>query len=57
MNVYLYVPYRIVNYEFDQGIIFSKVVAQEPGKISNGVFFSTKNVDFILKKFKFVVVS
>ena len=34
MNVYMYVPYRIVNHAFDYIMIFSKVVAHEPGKVS-----------------------
>ena len=33
MNVCLYVPYRIVNHGFDNVMIFSKVVAHEPGRV------------------------
>ena len=34
MNVSLYIPYRIINYAFDHVMIFSKVVAYDPGMVS-----------------------
>ena len=33
MNLCLYVPYRIVNYAFDNVMIFSKIVVHEPKKV------------------------
>ena len=38
MNVCLYMPFRIVKYAFDHVMIFSKIVAYEPTKVSELVW-------------------